>query len=237
MTETMTFTAADVVPDRETVWRYQGIPDGTAVPERIERLFTAALGMFAQAATPKGILSEITKSEFEAVYQGEGRNEPETPVGDIFPRAEGLALFAVTLGQQICTEIDSYFKANDPALACMMDSLASVVADQLTEVVERRFHALLPKDGKAGRGSCVLGYSPGYCGWHVSGQRKLLEYLRPGRIGISLRESFLMEPLKSVSGVMIAGPRELHSFPSSYPCCSRCETRSCHERVRALPSE
>ena len=80
----------------------------------------------------------------------------------------------------------------------------------------------------------VLRYSPGYCGWHISGQRRLFDYLDPGQIGITLRESFLMDPLKSVSGVLIAGPREIHRFTDDYDFCDQCDTRGCRQRLRAL---
>ena len=69
----------------------------------------------------------------------------------------------------------------------------------------------------AATGIGVLRYSPGYCGWHISGQRRLFAHLRPERIGITLHDSYLMEPLKSVSGVLIAGAKEIHAFADTYP--------------------
>ena len=86
-------------------------------------------------------------------------------------------------------------------------------------------------------GTALLRYSPGYCGWHVSGQKRLFEFLQPQQIGITLRESFLMQPLKSISGVMIAGPIDIHRFKNDYPFCERCETEGCRERIRALAGE
>ena len=200
----------------------------------IEALCTAALELLAEVAAPAGVLREISESDFEVVYQGEGRNEPRTPVEDIFTRAETLALFAVTLGPRVSREIEQRFQVNDLALGAMLDSAASVAADRLAGAAEDRLREVL---SASGRRPAVLRYSPGYCGWHISGQRKLFEFLHPEQIGISLRKSFLMEPLKSVSGVMIAGPREIHDFEMSYPFCSRCETRGCRARIRALPAE
>ena len=59
----------------------------------------------------------------------------------------------------------------------------------------------------------------------------------PERIGVSQRDSFVMEPLKSVSGVLIAGPGEPHDLPTDYLCCGECETQGCRERLRALLAE
>jgi hypothetical protein len=80
----------------------------------------------------------------------------------------------------------------------------------------------------------VLGYSPGYCGWHISGQKKLFAYLHPERIGITLNNSYLMTPLKSVTGVLVAGPPEIHRFKPDFPFCRHCRTYSCLERFKHL---
>jgi hypothetical protein len=79
-----------------------------------------------------------------------------------------------------------------------------------------------------------LRYSPGYCGWHVSGQRKLFDYLLPEEIGITLRESFLMQPLKSISGVVIAGRRQIFDFENTFDFCDDCSTWTCRERISAI---
>ncbi|MCP4146820.1 MAG: hypothetical protein GY757_03625, partial [bacterium] len=78
----------------------------------------------------------------------------------------------------------------------------------------------------------VLNYSPGYCGWHISGQRKLFDWLNPEAIGIRLNESYLMSPLKSISGVLTAGEASIHRFDNTFPFCAQCRTFSCRERMK-----
>ncbi len=224
-------SASEVAPERAAILELQGIPAGRSVPAGIEALCDTAVELFAELAEPVGMFKEINKEDFAAVYHGEGRNEPHTPVGDIFRRADRLALFAVTLGRRISREISHRFESNDFALGCMLDSVASVAADKLAEVIERRYCELLAGGGELGPDTRALRYSPGYCGWHISGQGALFRYLEPETIGISLRDSFLMEPLKSVSGVMLAGPRQMHDFDITYPFCADCETQGCRERV------
>ena len=81
----------------------------------------------------------------------------------------------------------------------------------------------------------MLPYSPGYCGWHVSGQGRLFGALCPEEIGIRLNASFLMQPLKSVSGVLVAGAPEIHDFDDDFDFCAECTTRECRVRIaRAL---
>ena len=234
MSEIITFTAESVAPARNAVFQNQGIPPDAVVSSDIEDLLLAARGLFMETAKAVGILAEVSRSDFEYVYTGEGRNEPRTPVGDIFSRADHLMLFALTLGEGVCREIEQRFQSNDFALACMLDSVASTAADKMVREAEGCCTKLLSSNGCAAPATRVLSYSPGYCGWHISGQKRLFDFVNPQQIGISLRESFLMEPLKSVSGVMVCGPVEIHDFPDTYHYCMECETHGCRERIRAL---
>lgn len=237
MTGVLTFSAADVHPDREVALGYQGIPPGTEVPRHIEDLYTNALELLLETVEPVGVVSEISRENFAAVYEGEGRNDPMTPVGDIFPHADHLTLFAVTLGETVNDTIRRCFTSNEFATGSMLDAAASVAADTAADVIEQRIAEELRGDGRATPDTGVLRYSPGYCGWHVSGQRKLFDFLRPEEVGLTLGASYLMQPLKSVSGVVIAAPKKVHSFAPSYDFCRQCETRSCRERIRALLAE
>jgi hypothetical protein len=234
VTEIIRLAAADVAPERHDVLEGQGIPTGMPVSEQIEELCTIARDMLVETAAPVGVLADISKDDFARVYAGEGRNEHRTPVGEIFGRAEHLGLFAVTLGQRTGEEIDHLFAANDFALASMLDSAASAAAERAADQLERSYVKDLGQKGWFASGRAALRYSPGYCGWHVSGQRKLFDVLKPERIGLTLRDSYLMQPLKSVSGVIIGGPREIHNFPISYDFCNQCETRTCRQRLRAV---
>ncbi len=234
MTELLTFSADQVAPDRTAVLTQQGIPTGRVIPAETEALYTQAVHLLAEVVAPVGILQEVSRSEFEVIYHGEGLNDPQTPVADIATRADRLALFAVTVGQRVSAEIQERFGSNDLALAAMLDSAASAAADKSAQLAETRFREALSNRGQTAPDTSVLSYSPGYCGWDISGQKKLFAALKPERIGIALRDSFVMEPLKSITGVIIAGPREIHSFPASYPFCSRCEARGCRDRIRAL---
>jgi hypothetical protein len=234
VTGVLSLTAAEIHPEREVALGYQGIPPGAQVPRHIEDLYTAALEVLLEKVEPVGIAREISKEEFATVYAGEGLNDPRTPVGDIFPRADHLTLFAVTLGETVNRTIRHSFMSNEFAAGSMLDAAASVAADTAADVIERRVAAELRASGRATSDTGVLRYSPGYCGWHVSGQRKLFDFLRPEQIDLTLGASYLMQPLKSVSGVIIAAPKKVHSFAPSYDFCGRCETHSCRERIRAL---
>jgi cobalamin-dependent methionine synthase I len=179
-------------------------------------------------------MQEVTVSEFEAIFEGEGQNDPESPLATIYPQAEGLALFAITMGESVSKDIEDMFKGKNFALGAMLDAVASLAADLAAAHTEEQYEKDLVSRTSPGSNVRVLGYSPGYCGWHISAQKQLFTTLEPERIGIKLNASYLMTPLKSVSGVLVAGPPEIHVFKPSFDFCKMCKTFSCHERLRNL---
>ena len=234
MKEIVEIPIEDVKPCRNDVLEIQGIPPGNEPGEKIETLLNRAMNLFLELSHPRGIISDISIPEFAVVYHGEGLNEKRTPLDEIFKKADSLALFALTIGDKVSKKIDDLFGANEFALGSMLDSVASVGTDRVADSMESHYFNLLSKEGKINPSTGMLRYSPGYCGWHMSGQKKLFELLHPEDIGIFLLDSFLMKPLKSISGVMVVGRKEIHIFDDSYPFCSQCRSHSCRDRIRAL---
>ncbi len=234
MSDVVQIRITDITPTGEEVLAQQGVPPGTQVRPDINAICANALELLDKTAAPIGVTTGISVQQFGYVFEGEGQNEADTPVGDIYEQAEHLLLFAVTLGVETSSRIDLLFQTNDFALGCMLDAAASVAADKAAAFVEQQFALSLAEGGWDLQSGAALRYSPGYCGWNISGQKKLFEFLAPERIGLTLRASYLMEPLKSVSGVVLAGPREMHEFDPSYPSCATCESYSCRDRIHAL---
>ncbi|MGB2981858.1 MAG: vitamin B12 dependent-methionine synthase activation domain-containing protein [Candidatus Zixiibacteriota bacterium] len=227
----------EIKPDQDSVLETQGIPPGAGLTEEVNALLEKAMDLFLEFSIPRAVISDISILEFEDVYEGQGSNEKDTPLDEILKKADSLALFAVTVGERVTKKINQLFKANDFALGSMLDSVASAGTDKAAERMENRYFDLLSEIGKITTSKGVLRFSPGYCGWHMSGQKRLFEFLRPEDIGITLLESFLMKPLKSISGVLVAGDKEVFVFDDSYPFCSECRSRSCQERIKTLFGE
>ncbi len=193
-----------------------------------------AIVLLSELAIPAGKLLGCSREEFSDIYHGEGNNETETPIDMIFPRADHLTLFAVTLGELVSEKISKMFDAGDFAMGAMLDAAASEAADQAAQFLESHAVGQLRESRKLAPSSGVLRFSPGYCGWHMSGQKKLFAALAPGDIGIRLTDSFLMTPLKSVSGVIITGHKSIFAFDDTYPFCAECKTHSCRDRMNEV---
>jgi len=232
MRQVIDITIDRIKPDPSGVFQSQGIPPGTTPPEKVKELYDSAEKLFFKLAAPVGISADISIEEFAKIYTGNGNNEPDTPLEHIFPRANHLALFAFTLGKEISREIQRQLKNKNLAKGYMLDTIASYCTDKASEAAQTIFHDRLVSKHQIS-GSCrILLYSPGYCGWHVSGQKKLFAYLEPQEIGIHLNESFLMVPLKSISGVLVSGDTKIHQFVNNYPFCANCQTHNCRDRIK-----
>lgn len=234
MRRVIRLTAREVRPDAADVLRHQGIPAGAAVSPGLHALVRSARAAFDELVFPAAVFDEVSRSEFAAIYGGSGLNEPGTPMLEILPRAEALALFAATIGPGIETEIRRRLAGSDAALACALDAFASAATERLADLVAQEYLATFAHHVQRPAPLHVLPYSPGYCGWHVSGQKPLFDRLQPGEIGIELNDRCFMTPVKSVSGVFVAGSREAHRFRPVYTFCEVCVTRECRDRLRAL---
>ncbi len=226
MRRVMRFDIEDVLPSETDVLRRLDMPRDASVSSTLRAVLDEAATAIRTCAKPAAVVREVSPVEFADVYRGEGKNAQTSPLEMIYARAEALALFAGTIGDRVTAMITHAFDAGDPAFAAVLDAYASESANQLAYAIAVKW--------SDGRRSTVLPYSPGYCGWHVSGQRALFRALQPDEAGITISESCLMTPLKSVSGVLVAGEPSVHRFRPSYAFCDECATHDCIRRMASV---
>jgi hypothetical protein len=224
----------EVTPTPAEVVESQGMAGRGSLPARISALLDSALELFKQLAEPLGVMEDWPIPDFESVYDGNGMNSSEGPVPIIIPQAEKLALFAATLGNALIAKSSELFTEGGPALGFMLDAVNSSGAERLGQLMGKRFLELLPEEQRRSRNLKVQYYSPGHCGWHVSGQKKLFEVLHPVEIGISLNASWAMRPVKSISGVLVVGDIKIHRFQPIFSFCKQCKEHKCLQRLKVL---
>jgi hypothetical protein len=225
------FDLDEVMPPESEMLHAQGLPPASVLPAPVRAALDAAREEFRGLAAPVGIVEDLPGEDFLALYPGEGCNPPDSPLPGIVRRAEALALYAATVGEPTDLRIGELFAAHEVALGYLLDTVASAAGDRLSRLLAARFGDRLVGEGRPPEAAKVLPYSPGYCGWHVSGQRRLFARLHPEGVGIRLNDTFLMTPLKSVSGVLVAGSAEAHRFRADYPFCEACATHECARRL------
>ena len=96
----------------------------------------------------------------------------------------------------------------------------------LAEKAGDRMERLLEKELGGERHTNRL--SPGYCGWHLTGQKTLFRLMGGSPCGISLSDVCLMTPIKSISGIIGIGPE----VDEKKYGCQYCELETCYKRKR-----
>jgi hypothetical protein len=228
-------SADAVVPEAGDVLAGLGIAPARATA-RHEAWAARALDVFRDLGRPRGIVVEVTASELTEILEGEGGNAPRTTVGEVVPRSERLALYAATVGRSVGERIAEAFEGGDELLGLFLDSVASRATENASEALSLAVLDAWKEAGAVSAGAAILAYSPGYCGWHLSGQGRLFARLAPEAIGITLGASYLMEPIKSVSGVLVAGRPDIFLDDTVYPFCAACHHPSCKERRQRIRS-
>lgn len=115
--------------------------------------------------------------------------------------ATALALFVATAGSRICDRIFELTDMLDSLQSYVYDVLGSVVAqktvDKMTDMLEIEIN-------KQGLG-ITDPYSPGYCDWSVEEQQNLFSFFPERFCEVTLSDSSLMSPIKSISGIIGIG--------------------------------
>ncbi|MEN8152768.1 MAG: vitamin B12 dependent-methionine synthase activation domain-containing protein [Acidobacteriota bacterium] len=234
MREIVRLSTESVKPEISEVLKLQGITKGAKLSFRIESIIKEAYRIFQEYSDPTFVIADISPDRCGSEIITQDHKDSVSVIEDVFKKGEKLALFALTLGKKISDKIDHLFKTGEFPLGSMLDSVASAGADKGASEGEKYFNKLINNGREEENRLTSLIYSPGYCGWKIDGQKNLFKYLKPEEIGISLRESLLMDPMKSVSGLIVSGRKEIHFIKSNYTFCRLCKTRSCKDRIKQL---
>lgn len=142
-------------------------------------------------------------------------------------KSEAVAVFLATAGDRLGIMSRQAMKEGDLLKGYVYDIIGSEVADGAAGIMQDE----LEKTIKAGGEKITNRYSPGYCGWNVAEQHKLFRLMPANFCGISLNDSALMSPEKSVSGFIGIG-REVKF--NDYTC-GLCDMEDCiYRRIRKV---
>jgi hypothetical protein len=113
-------------------------------------------------------------------------------------KAEKLALLLCTAGPEIEVRSQHLMKEGHFPEGFILDTIGSIVVESAMEII----HESLSQDMRTLGLKVSNRYSPGYCSWDVSEQKKLFLFFPEKFSGITLSDSSLMNPIKSISGIV-----------------------------------
>ena len=156
------------------------------------------------------------------------REQPAFEMGHIILRqlrnSEAYALFVCTAGVEYEAFQQRLKKEGDMVRVFIADALGSVIAEKCADEMELTLQESIDKLGWHHTNR----FSPGYCGWNVSEQQRLFPLFDGHTCGITLTESSLMVPIKSVSGIIGLG-REVRRLDYT---CGLCDFKHCYKRQK-----
>lgn len=144
-------------------------------------------------------------------------------------KAERAALFAVTIGQGMELWSAELFRQGEILMGYLVDAAASVLVESVADLLHDHIESRMLELGL----KITNRYSPGYCNWDVSEQHILFSLLPEKFCGITLTDSALMLPVKSVSGIIGIGKNVKYSKYS----CDSCGVKDCTYRPHRVPEK
>jgi hypothetical protein len=159
----------------------------------------------------------------EGVIRIKGAIEFESKnLSEVMKNAEKLVCFIGTLGPGIEEEVGVLMQDNDLSEAYILDAMGSVAVEDLVDKFQQTIKNECERVGK----TVTLRFSPGYCDWPLTEQKKLFSLFEPEDIMVQLLDSCLMQPVKSISGVFGIVPQG----SALYNPCRYCDDRACKAR-------
>lgn len=217
--------------DRREVLRYLGYPARVTLPSWLVPLLDRWVEEAQRHARPSAIWTVLPVVEIgrrRLVLRAENGNvEFEGAIGEFLAASKHVAAFVATAGPGVERLAEELMRDGEQLAALIVNAVGSERAEAVEASVIEALRADTPTSGL----TPTLPYSPGYCGMALTEQRKLFSIFAGRVTGVVLSDDCLMQPLKSVSGLIGLGlPKEVQHFGSP---CDRCDAKRCAMRRSA----
>jgi len=181
-----------------------GFEDGLA-PEPFPEIIEQAISDASQHFTIKGgykVFDSISIDLQKETISIENQTfSPAKIVTTQLKDSTSAALFICTAGDGISKHANETILQGDPMLGYIFDVIGSICVEKAIDKIQEE----LANEQRQKNLNSSDRYSPGYCEWSVSEQQFLFQLMPKNFCGVSLSDSSLMNPIKSVSGIIGIG--------------------------------
>jgi hypothetical protein len=210
-------------PDLLEIHRYLGYPKDAAPAPRVAEQISECVAEAVACIRPRGVYAVYTVVSRTAHSLKLADTAITGNIGEYLEATSRVAVFAVTVGEEISHLAEAAAKKGDAFSAWVMDATGSWAVEAAADALMLRIRTHL-RDNE----ELTLRYSPGYCGMEIGQQQKLFQLVQADAVGVTLMPSMLMHPLKSISGLVGLAPKEAVSLYRSP--CEVCARVGCHMR-------
>lgn len=222
MFRTFTFSFDEVCPDKQVLMGYLQAPTEESylpVSGIVEKVFSQLRHTKEIIGGYRILPCEALDVKAGVVSCSGGRLQTGRRVCGYMTGASKIALFLCTAGETFTTLSHAYQQEGDFLEAFVVESIGSATVENAMD----RIQISLGKEMAATGENITNRYSPGYCEWALSGQRDLFVCIGDQPTGITIGDSCLMQPIKSVSGIIGIG-KAVRKRPYG---CAVCNSVTC----------
>lgn len=208
--------------DESEVKRYAGLKHAQDFPEQYVK--EACLEVQLVAA-PKGIYKRY---DYDAATGTIACNPPlvveGTSIRKHLEKSEKVYVLAVTVGEDVELRSAALFKQGNYTVGMLVDAAATTAVEQVADQVNR----LIDKEAERSGYKTTWRFSPGYGNWPLTVQPALAKAIGAEAIGLTVTETFLLFPRKSVTAIIGCMPGE--ATIATKRGCTSCAQRDCFSR-------
>ncbi len=142
--------------------------------------------------------------------------------------AEEVAVMAVTIGSAVEQAINTAFSAGEYSHALLLDAAATTATEACADHLNRIVTAEARRRGLF----TAFRFSPGYGDWDITVQPDIVRLSEGDSIGITVTESSMLLPRKSVTAVIPLRAQKPEALAHG---CSACTYQKCPSRKEITP--
>ena len=147
-------------------------------------------------------------------------------ISKVLNRCTQVAAFGVTIGSHLETRADELGDKGLILEAFILDTIGSCVTEKAVDFVQGIIGEMAHLQNLA----ISRRFSPGYCDWPLTEQKKLFRLFESNDLHVNLTDSCLMQPRKSISGLFGVKPLQAHASAAAFNPCSDCGRKDCSMR-------
>lgn len=145
-------------------------------------------------------------------------------VARFFKHMNKVAIFVCSAGKEVSERAKQLSLKGELVEGYLIDLLGSVMAEKAMDKIQAFLQDEMKKSGM----QISNRYSPGYCDWDVKEQQQLFTFFPENFCRVTLSNSCLMIPTKTVSGMIAIGENvRFHKY-----VCDACNSVNCLYRNR-----
>lgn len=197
--------------DKDRIKQFLQLQENMNLTPELELILQQCVGKAQRLIKPQALWITQPKETALSIITGQKTLE-------FFQHSEKITFLAVTIGKELVNEANSLMQVGNITQGFILDAIGSDGVEQATDIVNEHIVKDIRKQGYYP----TLRFSPGYGDWPLEKQRDLSQLIQTEQIGVSITNSFMLEPMKSVTAAIGWSTQEESNFYPSWSCQQIC---------------